>query len=130
MSLNDPLANALSVISYSEKTGRKECDIKPVSKVIKKIFDIMKDRRYLGEFKEIDDGKGGFIRVNLLGSINKCGVIKPRFAIKKDEFTKFEKRFLPAKDFGLLIISTPEGIMTHQEAKDKNQGGRLLAFCY
>ena len=39
MSLNDPLANALSVINHNEKTGKRECEIKPMSKVIKKIFD-------------------------------------------------------------------------------------------
>ncbi len=130
MSLNDPLANALSMINHSEKAGKRECKIKPASKIIQKVFAIMKDHKYLGEFKFVDDGRGGFIEVQLIGNINKCGVIKPRFAVKKNEFTKFEKRYLPAKDFGILIVSTSQGIMTHKEAKDKNCGGRLLAFCY
>jgi len=128
--LNDPLANALSIVNHSEKAGKRECKIKPVSKIIKKIFSILRDNKYLGETKFMEDGKGGFIDVQLIGSINKCGVIKPRFAVKKDEFNKFEKRFLPAKDFGILIISTPFGIMSHSEARNKNCGGRLLAFCY
>ena len=72
---------------------------------------------------------GKFI-VELEGNINKCGVIKPRHAVKKDEFEKFEKRFLPAKNFGILIVTTPEGIITHYEAKERGIGGRLLAYMY
>ena len=130
MSLNDPMANALSRIVNCEKKGMKTCFLKPVSKVMKKILEIMKDHQYIGSFKEREDGRGGYIEVQLLGHINKCGVIKPRFAVKKEAFEKFEKRYLLAKDFGILLVSTPKGIMSHQEAKEKDMGGRLLSYCY
>ena len=78
----------------------------------------------------IDDNRAGQFKVELEGNINKCGVIKPRHAVKKDEFEKFEKRYLPAKNFGILIVTTPEGIMTHYEAKERGIGGRLLAYMY
>lgn len=130
MVLNDALANALSVILNNEKANKKECFIKPVSKVIKKVLSIMNEKNYLGSLEEIDDGKGGMLKVNLINKVNKCGAIKPRHSIKQDDFEKFEKRHLPAKDFGILIISTPKGIMTHNEAKEKKIGGKLLAYCY
>ncbi len=128
--LNDPLSNALSIILNNERIGKHECLIKPVSKLIKDILGVMKDNLYIGSINEIEDGKGGMIRISLLNNINKCGAIKPRHSIKKEEFEKFEKRYLPAKDMGLLIISTPAGVMTHIEAKKKGHGGRLLAYCY
>jgi len=31
---------------------------------------------------------------------------------------------------GLLIISTPKGVMTHEEAKKQKIGGRLIAYVY
>jgi small subunit ribosomal protein S8 len=31
---------------------------------------------------------------------------------------------------GAIIVSTPQGLMTHREAKEKGIGGRLLAFVY
>jgi len=130
MSLNDPLANALSRIFIYEKEAKKECLIKPVSKTVKKILQIMNEHGYLGSFQEIEDGKGGIIRVNLIGTINKCGVIKPRFSVKRNEIEKFEQRYLPAKDIGIILISTSKGIITHIEAKKKNLGGRLLIYCY
>jgi len=128
--LNDPLAAALSKILNAEKRSKKEVLIKPSSKIIKTVLAIMNENNYLGSFKEIKDSKGNFLKVNLLSNLNKCGVIKPRFSTKKDEFEKWEKRYLPANDFGIIIVSTPQGIITHYQAKEKSIGGKLLAYCY
>ena len=130
MSLNDPLANALSLILIDEKSGKNESVIRPSSKIIKKVLEIMKDHKYVGAFEEIKDGRGDIIKLNLLGNINKCGVIKPRYSLKKDDFEKFEGRYLLARGMGILIVSTPSGIMVHHEAKKKNIGGKLLPYCY
>lgn len=130
MTLNDPLANALSSILICEGKGKSECLVKPTSKIIKSVLKIMKENDYIGDFTEIDDGKGNYLKINLIGNINKCGVIKPRYSVKKNNFELFEKRYLLAKDFGLMILSTPLGIMSHYDAKKKSTGGRLLAYCY
>jgi len=128
--LNDPLANTLSKITNAERLGKNSCIIKPISKVIKNTLKIMQEKQYIGEYKEIEDGRGNYIKINLLGKINKCGAIKPRYSVKQDQFEKFEKRYLLAKDFGILIVATPFGMVTHAEAKEKKTGGRLLAYCY
>tara|TARA_Y100000310_G_scaffold291063_1_gene318707 strand:- start:1336 stop:1728 length:393 start_codon:yes stop_codon:yes gene_type:complete len=130
MTLNDPLANTLSNIMNQEKNGKSTCTVKPVSTMIKKVFTIFEKEGFLGSFKEQEDSKGTWITVNLLGTINKAGVIKPRFSVSKNNFEKYEKRYLPARNIGVMIISTSQGIMTHHEAKEKNIGGRLIAFCY
>ena len=128
--MNDPLASVLSKIHNSDKVGKKECIVKPASKTVKVVLNIMQDNGYLGESKIIEDGKSNIIQVNLLGRINKCGVIKPRFSFKKGDIEKYEKRYLPAKDFGIIIVSTPKGIMTHIESKEKGCGGRLISYVY
>ena len=128
--LNDPLANVMSLVLNNELIGKSECLIKPVSKVIKNILKVMKENNYIGDFKEAEDSRGNYIKLNLIGNINKCGVIKPRYSVKYNEFEKFERRHLPAKDIGILFVSTPKGIMTHYDAKSKKIGGRLLAYCY
>ena len=128
--LNDPLAAALSKILNAERVGKKDLIVRPASKMIKKILTIMNEGGYVGSFEEVIDGKGNFLKLNLLGNINKCGVVKPRFSTKKDNFEKWEKRYLPAKDFGLILVSTPKGVMTHYQAKESAIGGKLLAYCY
>ena len=129
--LNDHLANMMSHINNSEKKRKKECSVKPNSKLIRNVLDILKSKKYIDSYKiEIEKSRGGLINLNLNGNINKCGAIKPRFAVPVDGFEKFEKRYLPASGFGILIVSTNKGIMTHEEAMKKQTGGKLLAYCY
>ncbi len=130
MSLNDPLANALSKILNAENRGKSECLVTPSSKLLKKILDLMQEYHYIGSYKETSNAKGSILNINLIGKINKCGAIKPRFPIKLNDFEKYEKRYLPAKDFGVMFISTNKGILTHTEAKRKKLGGKLIAFVY
>ena len=130
MTLMDPLADALTNMRNNELQGNNTCTIKPASKMIGHVLRTMQKEEYIGEFEFVDDGKAGQFIIELEGNINKCGVIKPRHAVKKDEFEKFEKRYLPSKSFGIKIMTTPEGIMTHKEAKEKGIGGRLLAYIY
>jgi len=126
----DPLANALSTIMNNEVRGKKECLIYPASKLIINVLKTMQKEGYIGNIEYIEDGRGGKLKVEVLGSINKCGVIKPRFPVKDDEFEKWEERYLPARDIGILIVSTSKGVMTHIEAKRQGVGGVLLAYVY
>lgn len=128
--LNDPLANALSTIKNAERKGKGRCIIQPSSKMIGGILSLLKDRGYVGSYEFVDDGKAGIFQVDLIGSINNCGVIKPRYPIKRNELDRWESRYLPARDFGLLILTTTEGIISHSDARKKGIGGKLLAYVY
>ncbi len=128
--LNDPLANALSTIKNAEIKGMDKCTIRPSSKMIGGILSLLKDKGYVGSFEYVDDGKAGIFQVELIGNINNCGVIKPRYPIKRSDLEKWESRYLPARDFGLLILTTTEGIISHYDARKKGIGGKLLAYVY
>jgi len=65
-----------------------------------------------------------------IGDISNCGAVKPRFNVKKDKILFYMKRFLPARNLGILIISTNQGLITHVDAIDKNIGGSLIAYFY
>jgi len=126
----DPLANALSNILNHEVIGKQEVLIKPASKLIAAVLRIIQKAGYIGEFEYIDDGRSGKFKVQLLGRINKTGVIKPRYSVKKTEFQKWADKYLPAYNFGLLIVSTSQGLMTHHEAQRLGIGGKLIAYIY
>ena len=128
--LNDPLAAAMAKILNAEKVGKREVVISPSSSLLKRVLGLLHEQHYVGTFEEVMDGNIALLKVNLLGNINRCGVIKPRFSTKRLEYEKWEKRYLPARDFGVIVVSTPHGIMSHIKAKEKNTGGKLLAFCY
>src|SRR3989344_579182 len=118
MVMNDTLAACLANIYNCELKGKSECLITQNSKMIRRVLQILKDYKYIGEFEELSKERGGLIKVNLIGNINKC------------DYERFEKRYLLAKGFGIIIVSTSQGLMTHEEAIEKNIGGRLIAYCY
>jgi len=129
----DPLANALSTIMNNEMRGHKEAIITPASKLIAMVLRVMQRYGYIGEFEHIDDGRWGKIKVQLLGRINKCGVIKPRFSVKYKELREMPhwlRKYLPSRDIGILILSTSQGVMSHREALERKIGGVLLAYVY
>ncbi len=126
----DLLANALNQIKMAERHGIKKVRIAPTSKLVRAVLQVLQDKGYLGEVQELDDTVGGSLDVTLNGKINECGVVKPRFAVGKKTWEKFEQRFLPSKDVGILIVSTPSGVTAHGAAKENVSGGRLLAFAY
>lgn len=100
------------------------------SKLIGSVLRVLQQNGYIGEFEFIDDGREGKFRIQLLGRINKCSVIKPRYSAKIHEFEFFEKRYLPSRDIGVLIVSTPSGVISHRDAQKKHSGGRLLGYVY
>lgn len=128
--LNDPLADALTLIKNAEKAGKLECEVRPASKLVGHVLKVMQERGYIGPFEFVEDQMGGRFRVKLVGNINNCGVIKPRHAIKKTDFEKWESRYLPAQDFGALIVTTTKGVLSHYAAKEMGEGGKLLAYVY
>lgn len=126
----DPIANALTALKNSESATKKECMLKPASKLLGEILRVMKENGYIGEFEKMDDKKQGSFKISLRGKLNECRAIKPRYAVQKNEFERFEKRYLPSRDVGIMIVSTSKGVVTHRTAKVEGIGGRLVAFVY
>ncbi|MFB6245237.1 MAG: 30S ribosomal protein S8 [Candidatus Nanohaloarchaea archaeon] len=126
---HDTLADAFSSINNASDVERGRATVSPATNLIKNVLIELQDKEYIGVFELVEDGRGGEFKVDV-DSINQIEPVKPNFFVGADEFTKWEKRFLPAKDFGHLIVTTPKGVMTHDEAKEKNVGGKLLGYVY
>lgn len=125
----DILADVLNKIKVCENTGSYECKVNS-TKLVKSVLESIKNNGYIDGFEELNDGKFKKLNIKLSKKINDIGVIKPRHAVSTKDYQRYEKRYIPSKDFGILIISTPKGIMTNREAKEQNIGGRLLAYLY
>jgi len=130
MPVTNILANLFISLQNSEMRHKKECIVIPASKLASEVMRVLQKRRYIGEFELIDDGVTGKLRVQLLGRINRCGAVSPRFPIKAKDYQKWESRYLPAVGVGTLIVSTPQGVMSHLEAQEKKIGGRLIGYVY
>jgi small subunit ribosomal protein S8 len=127
---HDLLNDALVALRHADQQGRQSVELAPISHLVGEILRTFQEHQYIQEFTFIGDGRGGRYEVKLSRRINSCGVIKPRVAVTGRELERYEARFLPAQDFGLLLLSTNRGVMTHQQARELKIGGRLLAYVY
>jgi len=124
----DWLAASLNALMNARRTGKKEVELCPVSNLLLEVLKIMKQNNYIEDFEVI---KGKFKKVKVkLGKLNHCKAIKPRFVVKNKFIEKYVRRYLPSRLFGLLLISTSQGLLTHHEAIQKGLGGVLIAYCY
>jgi small subunit ribosomal protein S8 len=130
MTANDPLANALSGLDNAESVGHLRHTVSPASKQIGQVLEVFYDRGYIDGFEREDDGKAGEFEVELNGRMNECGPVKPRYSAGVEDFEKWEKRFLPARDFGALVVTTSHGVMSHYEAREQGIGGQIIAYVY
>ena len=85
---------------------------------------------YIGEFEEVDDHRNGKIVIQLVGRLNKVGVISPRYNVQLQELEKWIVKLLPSRQFGYIVLTTSAGIMDHEEARRKHAGGKILGFFY
>ena len=124
------LQDCLRNIVNAERKGKKQVLITPVSTLVVKFLKLMQKNGYIGEFEIVDDHRSKKIVIELIGRINKCGVISPRYDLTLTDFEKWTNSILPSRQFGHLVISTNQGIFTHEEARSRHIGGKIVGFFY
>ncbi len=125
----DRLSDAINTIKTNEYIGRGECAILS-TKLTRAVIDVMLRNSYITGYEEFSDRYVKKLRIFLANKINEIGVIKPRIAVTNGSIQQYESRFIPSRDFGILIVSTSQGLLTNKEAKEKGVGGRLIAYVY
>ena len=126
---HDILSDVLVTIKNADLLGKASAVV-PASKLIGNVLKLLTEKGYLNNYEFSDNGKGGEFIISLNGRINSCGAIKPRFSVKLKDMETHEARYLPAKDFGILILTTPYGVMNNDQAREASTGGKLLAYVY
>ena len=120
----DIVSDGLNQIMNAKKARKKEVVLEKHSKLLRDILDVAKEAGLLDY--EIDGTKVKII----IKDLNAIRAIKPRYTVSVKRIDFYARRFLPAKNFGFVVVSTNKGLMKHKEAEDKNIGGCLVAYMY
>ena len=123
----DLVADALNAMRNAKKAGKEIVEVKRISNLLIEVLKIMKQKDAIKKYKI--DPKEKSVEITL-GELSECKAIKPRFTVRKEEIEKYERRYLPARGIGTVIVSTDKGLTTHEEAKEEKVGGCLIAYFY
>ncbi len=120
----DVISDCLNQIMNAKKAKKQEVRIKKYSKFLISVLEVIKNLGYLDYSIE---GRELEIKFE---EINECKAIKPRYQVSADMIERYVRRYLPARDFGFIIISTNKGLMTHTQAIEQKIGGSLIAYVF
>ncbi len=128
MMTTDPVADMLTRIRNGITAGKSEV-IMPYSKLKAAIAGILHSNGYLGKVSVLE--QGGFKQLSL--QLN--GSTSPESLVRVSKPGR--RIYAKASDIptvrtgrGIVIISTPAGIMTGKEARTKGIGGELICKVY
>lgn len=120
----DIVSDTLNQMMNAKKANKTSIVVTRYSGLLIRVLEMMKQYGYI-EY-ELTDNK---LKINLK-DVSECKSIKPRYTVGKSEVEKYVRRFLPARNFGYVLVSTSKGLMTHQEAQENKIGGSLIAYFY
>jgi small subunit ribosomal protein S8 len=132
MGMTDPIADMLTRIRNANTAHHDQVDI-PASKIKEKIAQILKEEGFIRDFQVINTGTQGIIRV-----LMKYGASREKIISGMKRISKPGLRIYVGKDkiprifggLGVVILSTPKGIMTGKKARTNGMGGELLAYVW
>jgi small subunit ribosomal protein S8 len=131
MSLTDPVADMLTRIRNACTAGHRRVDM-PVSKLKLEIARLLRDNHYIADFKNLDDGAHGMLRLYQKYH-NDQPVIRELRRVSTPGLRRYVKcRELPRvrNGLGMAIVSTPKGLMSDRDARTAKMGGELLAVVW
>lgn len=120
----DIVADALNQIMNAKKARKTNVVIQKHSKLLRNVLDIAKESGYLDY--EINGTK---LMVEIY-KLNELKAIKPRYTVSVKTINKYVRRYLPAKNFGFVVVSTNQGLMKADDAEEQNLGGCLIAYMF
>lgn len=129
--MTDPIADYLTRVRNAVSANHKTVEI-PASNLKKEITKILFDKGYITNFKFIDEGPQGSIKIALkYDSVTKLPAISSLKRVSKPGMRKYtgaETMPRVLNGLGIAIVSTSKGLMTDKEAKRENIGGEVLCY--
>ncbi len=131
MSMTDPVADMLTRIRNAGRAGHRRVDM-PVSKFKTQIARLLRDNHYISDYKVLDDGRHGRLRV-YLKYYDDAPVIREIRRVSTPGVRRYVKaREIPRvkSGLGMAILSTSQGVMSDRDARRRRLGGEYVAMIW
>jgi len=128
MSMTDPIADLLTRIRNAHMANHSTVDV-PASQMKRSIVEILRDEGYLEGYELLEDDRQGVLRVRLKYLPNGAAAIRGMERVSrpgrriyrgKDEIPKV------LNGLGVVIVSTPAGVLTGSSCRRRGLGGEVL----
>lgn len=129
--MTDPIADMLTRIRNAGQAGHRWADM-PRSTVKIEVARLLKEAHFVYDYKELDDGAHGVLRVYL-----KYHEGQPVIRHLERVSRPGQRRYVGVGDIprvrnglGMAILSTSHGVLSDREAKTEGVGGELMALVW
>ena len=132
--ITDPISDYLTRIRNAQRAGHKLVEI-PASNLKKEMTKVLYEQGFIRKYKFVDDeGYQGSIKIALkYDRDTKSPAITKIQRISKPglrQYTKVKNMPRVRNGLGVIILSTPNGVMTSKEAVRQKVGGEVLCYVY
>ena len=131
--MTDPIADYLTRLRNAIMAHHRVVEV-PASNLKKSITKILFEKGYILNYKFIEDGPQGTIKVALkYYTVNKVNAIKKLIRVSTPgmrKYTGYKDMPRVINGLGIAIISTSKGVMTDKEASQLKIGGEVLCYVY
>jgi len=132
MGMTDPIADMLTRIRNANVAYHEQVDI-PASKSKEQIARVLKKEGFVRDFQVLNTGVQGVLRVFMKYGPNKEKILLGIKRISKPGLRVYVgKEEIPRifGGLGVVIMSTPKGIMTGKQAKMTGVGGEVICYVW
>jgi len=131
--MTDPIADFLTRMRNAIMAKHRIVEA-PASNLKKEITKILFEKGYILNYKFIEDGPQGTIKIALkYDNVNKTSAIKKLIRVSTPGMRKYAGyKDMPRviNGLGIAILSTSKGVMTNKEAAELKIGGEVLCYVY
>ena len=129
---SDPIADMLTRIRNASRAAHEKVDI-PASRLKARLAEILKDEGFIKNFRLLEDGKQGMLRVYLkYGTGNErmiSGLVRVSTPGRRVYVTRDKIPSILA-GMGVALVSTSKGVVTDRDARKQKVGGEVLAYVW
>ena len=132
MNMTDPIADMLTRIRNAVAAKHDYVNV-PASKLKLSIARVLKDEGFIRDFEVVEEVPRKTLRIRLTYTGKKEPILSGIRRVSKPGLRVYvQKREIPRVygGLGIAILSTPQGVMTGQQAWRRQVGGELLCYVW